>query len=276
MATFKNTETKEVDVNGTKFAYRELGQKGSIPVLFLHHLTAVLEDWDPSVIDGVAASHHVIIFDNRGVGATEGITPSSVEEMAEDAVAFIRALRLEKVDLFGFSLGGFVSQVIVQRYPELVRKVVLTGTGPAGGEGISGVGAVLQESFAKASAAGKHPKHFLFFTQTTEGQASADQFLSRLSERTVDRDASVRQETIGAQITAIDAWGLGDASGLNTIQHPVLVANGDNDIMVPTINSFELARRLPNARLSIFPNAGHGGIFQHQEVFVRQALDFLH
>jgi pimeloyl-ACP methyl ester carboxylesterase len=275
MATFQTAETKAVDVNGTKFVYRELGQKGGIPVVFLHHLTAVLEDWDPLVVDGVASSHHVIIFDNRGVGGTEGIAPTSVEEMAEDAVAFIRALRLEKVDLFGFSLGGFVAQAIVQRYPDLVRKIVLAGTGPAGGKGISGVGALLQDSFAKAGATGKHPKHFLFFTQSAESQAAADQFLTRVNARSDNRDAPVRRETIGAQITAIDAWGRGDPSGLGVVHHPVLVANGDHDVMVPTINSFELARLLPNAQLSIFSDAGHGGIFQYHDVFVKQALDLL-
>ncbi|MGO4352629.1 alpha/beta fold hydrolase [Rhizobium sp. RAF36] len=275
MATFKTAKTKEIDVNGTKFVYRELGQPRGVPVLFLHHLTAVLDDWDPLVVDGVAANHPVILFDNRGVGGTGGTTPSTVEEMAEDAVAFVRALRLEKVDLFGFSLGGFVSQVIAQRYPDLVRKIILTGTGPAGGEGISGVGAVLQNAFGKAGAAGKHPKHFLFFTQTAQGQSAADEFLARLNERAENRDVAVRQETIGAQIAAIDAWGKGDASELNSVQHPVLIANGDDDIMVPTINSFELAKRLPNAQLSILPDAGHGGIFQYHQVFVKQAMDFL-
>lgn len=275
MATFKTAKTKEIDVNGTKFVYRELGQPRGVPVLFLHHLTAVLDDWDPLVVDGVAANHPVILFDNRGVGGTGGTTPSTVEEMAEDAVAFVRALRLEKVDLFGFSLGGFVSQVIALRYPDLVRKIILTGTGPAGGEGISGVGAVLQNAFGKAGAAGKHPKHFLFFTQTAQGQSAADEFLARLNERAENRDVAVRQETIGAQIAAIDAWGKGDASELNSVQHPVLIANGDDDIMVPTINSFELAKRLPNAQLSILPDAGHGGIFQYHQVFVKQAIDFL-
>ncbi|MBY3308157.1 alpha/beta hydrolase [Rhizobium laguerreae] len=275
MATFKNAKTKEIDVNGTKFVYRELGQPGGVPVLFLHHLTAVLDDWDPLVVDGVAANHPVILFDNRGVGGTGGTTPSTVEEMAEDAVAFVCALRLEKVDLFGFSLGGFVSQVIAQRYPDLVRKIILTGTGPAGGEGISDVGAVLQNAFGKAGAAGKHPKHFLFFTQTAQGQSAADEFLVRLNERAENREVAVRQETIGAQIAAIDAWGKGDASELDSVQHPVLIANGDDDIMVPTINSFELAKRLPNAQLSIFPDAGHGGIFQYHQVFVKQAIDFL-
>jgi pimeloyl-ACP methyl ester carboxylesterase len=273
--SFAKAPTQSVNVGGTAFVYRELGEKGGTPLVLLHHLTAVLDDWDPRVVDGLAAEHHVIAFDNRGVGATGGSTPNSVEEMARDAIAFIRALGLVKVDLLGFSLGGFLAQVIAQEEPELVRKIIIAGSGPAGGEGISNMGAVLQDAVAKASAAGKHPKHFLFFSQTANGQAAANAFLARLNERTEDRDAGIANATIGAQLTAIHAWGQGDPSGLGEIRHPVLVANGDNDVMAPTINSFELARRLPNAQLSIFPDASHGGIFQYHDVFVQQALDFL-
>lgn len=273
--SFVSTSTKTVDVNGTPFVYRELGEKGGVPIVFLHHLTAVLDDWDARVVDGFAAEHHVIAFDNRGVGASGGETPATVEEMARDAVAFIRALGLSKVDLLGFSLGGFVAQAIAQEQPDLVRKLIIAGSGPAGGEGISNMGAVLQSAVAKASAAGKHPKHFLFFSQTDNGQAAANAFLGRLNERKDDRDAAISNATIGAQLTAIHAWGQGDPSKLSTIRHPVLVANGDDDVMAPTVNSFELARRLPNAQLSIFPDAGHGGIFQYHDIFVQQALNFL-
>ena len=273
--TYENAPTKSVEVNGTNFVFREIGKKGGVPLVLLHHLTAVLEDWDPRVVDGLAAKHHVIVFDNRGVGGSGGATPTTVEEMARDAVAFIGALGFGKVDLLGFSLGGFVSQVIAQQQPGLVRKIILAGTGPAGGEGIVNVAAVLQDAFGKAAATNKHPKHFLFFTQTSNGQAAADDFLGRLKERTNDLDAPVSNETIQAQLAAIQAWGQGDATTLETVQHPVLVANGDDDVMVPPSNSFELARRLPNAQLSIFPDAGHGGIFQHHAAFVQQALVFL-
>jgi pimeloyl-ACP methyl ester carboxylesterase len=195
--------------------------------------------------------------------------------MARDAVAFIGALGFSKVDLLGFSLGGFVSQVIAQQQPGLVRKIILAGTGPAGGEGIVKVAAVLQDAFGKAGATNKHPKHFLFFTHTSNGQAAADDFLQRLKERTKDLDAPVSNETVQAQLAAIQAWGRGDATSLGSVQHPVLVVNGDDDVMLPPSNSFELARRLPKARLSIFADAGHGGIFQHHEAFVQQALAFL-
>lgn len=273
--SFVNAPSQSIDVGGTPFVYRELGKKGGVPVVLLHHLTAVLDDWDPRIVDGLASQHHVIAFDNRGVGASGGSTPASVEEMARDAVAFIRALGLTKVDLLGFSLGGFIAQVIAQEQSDLVRKIIIAGSGPAGGKGISNMGAVLQDALAKAGASGKHPKHFLFFSQTSNGQAAANAFLARLDERTGDRDAGISNETIGAQLTAIHSWGQGDPSRLSDVHHPVLVANGDNDVMAPTINSFELSRRLPNAQLSIFPDASHGGIFQYYPVFVQQALEFL-
>lgn len=272
--TFENASTKMIDVGGTSFAYREFGAKGGVPVILLHHLTAVLDDWDPRLVDGLASGHRVIAFDNRGVGRSGGTTPHSVEAMAHDAISFIRALGFSKVDLLGFSLGGFVAQAILLSQPDLVRKVIIAGSGPAGGEGISEMGSVLQDGLTRAAAAGKHPKHFLFFSQTASSQAAADAFLARLNERVHDRDAPISNEAIHAQLTAIHAWGQGNSSRLSEIRHPVLIANGDDDLMAPTINSFVLARRLPNAQLSIYPDAGHGGIFQHP-VFIQQALEFL-
>lgn len=273
--TFKDAQNKTIDVGGVPFVYRETGQKADVPLVLLHHLTAVLDDWDPKVVDGLAAKHHVITFDNRGVGGSGGSTPASIAEMARDAAAFIKALGYHKVDLLGFSLGGFIAQAVAHQHPELVRKLILAGTGPEGGEGIANMGGVLQDALGKAGASGKHPKHFLFFSQSKNGQAAADVFLARLNERQDGRDKAISNETIGAQLTAIHAWGTDKTFKLGTIGHPVLVANGDNDIMAPTINSFELARQLPHAELSIFPDAGHGGIFQYHDIFVRQALDFL-
>jgi len=275
--TFQNATTQTIQVKDTKFAYREFGERGGIPVIFLHHLTAVLDDWDPKVLDGIAASHHVVIFDNRGVGGSGGHTPASVDDMAQDAVAFIEALGFTQVDLFGFSLGGFVAQVIAQTRPDLVRKIILAGTGPAGGAGISNVGAILQGAFQKAGAEHKHPKHFLFFSPSAQSQKAADAFLQRLGQRQVDRDTAVSDQTIQAQITAITGWGQAQnaGEGLKQVRHPVLIANGDADVMVPTANSISLFEALPNAELSIFPDAGHGGIFQYADAFVDQALGFL-
>ena len=272
--TFQTAPTKSISVNGASFVYREFGKRGGIPLVFLHHLTAVLEDWDPRLLDGLAATHHVVIFDNRGVGASTGLTPISVQDMADDAISFIAALGFNKVNLFGFSLGGFVAQAIVHRNPDLVERLVLTGTGPAGGEGIERVASVLQDALVKAKASGKHPKHFLFFAQNGDGQKACDDFLARLNQRIEDRDSAVSDETIVAQLAAIHSWGTGPETSLEMVRHPVLVANGDDDVMVPTVNTVELARRLPNSRLSIFPSAGHGGVFEHH-AFIGQTLAFL-
>ena len=273
---YVNAVTKAVDVNGTSFAYREAGQKGGIPIVLLHHLTAVLDDWDPRTIDGLAQKHRVIAFNNRGVGGSKGTTPDTIEAMAADVVAFIGALGLRKTDLLGFSLGGFIAQVIAQKHPDLVRKVILAGTSAAGGEGISNVGAVLQNAVARAAAEKKHPKQSLFFTQSQDGQKAAAEFLQRLDTRQHDRDLHATQETIVAQVTAITKWGMAPKpASLDSIQHPVMVANGDTDVMVPSINSVELARKLPNSELSIFPDAGHGAIFQYHSAFLDQTLRFL-
>jgi pimeloyl-ACP methyl ester carboxylesterase len=169
-----------------------------------------------------------------------------------------------------------VAQEVVQRRPDLVRRVILAGTAPAGDPGPAGTGAVLQAALDKASTQGKHPKHFLFFSPTASSQAAADAFLARLDERAEDRDAPVSNETIGVQLTALAKWEQGSSpAGLTNVDKPVLVVNGDDDTMLPTISSFHLAQLLPDAQLSIYPDSGHGGIFQHHDLFVTQALDFL-
>src|SRR6184192_2492521 len=264
-----------IDVGGANFAYRQLGASNGVPVIFLNHLGAVLDNWDPRVIDGVAARHRVIAFDNRGIGASKGSTPSFVEAMARDAVAFIRALGFDQVDLLGFSLGGFVAQVIAQEEPQLVRKMVLAGTGPAGGEGIDKVTALTIGDMVKGALTFRDPKYYLFFTKTENGRSAARQFLKRLKERTDDRDKAISLPAFRAQLKAIHAWGRQEPSDLTGIQQPVLVANGDHDRMVPSSNSVDLARRLPHAQLILYPDAGHGGIFQYHEVFVPEALKFL-
>ncbi|MGW6281371.1 alpha/beta fold hydrolase [Kribbella sp. NPDC055071] len=208
-ASYKDAPTITVDVNGVPFAYRQVGDEGGVPVVFLHHLTAVLDDWDPAVIDGVAAERHVIAFDNRGVGRSGGATPDNVEAMAEDAVAFIEALGLRTVDLVGFSLGGMVAQVVAQKRPDLVRRLVLAGTAPAGGKGGANAGPLLQSAIQQASDRGKHPKHILFFSPTPTSQAAADAFLSRArrahpggpryaGDERVDRRPDHRARQVGA------------------------------------------------------------------------------
>lgn len=273
--TYKDAPAKTIDVGGTQFAYRQLGLSTGVPVIFLNHLAAVLDNWDPRVVDGIAAKHPVITFDNRGVGASQGKTPESIAAMARDAIAFIRALGFNQVDLLGFSLGGFVSQVIAQEEPQLVRKIILAGTGPAGGEGIDKVTRLTLLDMARGAATFRDAKEYLFFTRTANGKAAAKQFMTRLKERTKDRDKAISVGAFRAQLKAIHAWGLQEPADLNVVKQPVLVANGETDRMVPSSNSVDLAHRLPNAQLTLYPDAGHGGIFQYHKEFVDEALRFL-
>jgi len=275
VTSYRHALTRTVSAGGVSFAYRELGRTTGVPVVFLTHLAAVLDNWDPRVVDGIAAQHRVITFDNRGVGASTGKTPDTIQAMASDAVTFIRALGLERVDLLGFSMGGMIAQVIAHDQPQLVRKLILAGTGPAGGEGITNVTKIAHLDFVRGAFTLQDPKQFLFFTRTANGRRAGKQFLSRLKERTDNRDKAISIRAYLTQLNAIHRWGLDAPADLSVIGQPVLVANGDSDRMVPSNNSADLARRLPNSDLVIYPDAGHGGIFQFHEQFVGQALSFL-
>jgi pimeloyl-ACP methyl ester carboxylesterase len=275
VTSYKNAPTRTVSAGGVDFAYRELGPKTGVPLVLVTHLAAVLDNWDPRVVDGLAAKHRVITFDNRGVGASTGTTPKTIQAMAKDAVTFIRALGLTQVDLLGFSMGGMIAQVIVQDEPRLVRKLILAGTGPAGGEGIKNVTKLSHLDTVRALLTLQDPKQFLFFTRTPNGRQAGKQFLARLKERTDNRDKAISLKSYFAQLDAIHAWGLERPHDLSAVRQPVLVANGESDRMVPTTNSLDLARRLPDSDLVIYPDAGHGGIFQFHGQFVAKALEFL-
>jgi pimeloyl-ACP methyl ester carboxylesterase len=272
--SYQDAPTRTITAGGVSFAYRELGPATGVPVIFLTHLAAVLDNWDPRVVDGIAAAHRVITFDNRGVGASAGSTPDTIAAMATDAVTFIRALGLNKVDLLGFSMGGMIAQVIAQDQPEFVRRLILAGTGPAGGEGIKNVTRVSNLDTIRGLLTFTDPKQFLFFTRTPTGRRAGKEFLARLKERAQNRDKAISLRSYAAQLKAIHRWGLQQPSDLSVIGQPVLVANGDSDKMVPTKNSADLARRLPNSQLVTYPDAGHGGIFQYHAQFVQKALEF--
>jgi pimeloyl-ACP methyl ester carboxylesterase len=267
--------TRTISAGGVEFAYRDFGPTTGVPVIFLNHLAAVLDNWDPRVVDGIATRHRVITFDNRGVGASSGSTPNTIEAMATDAVAFIRALGLEKVDLLGFSMGGMIAQVIAAAEPQLVRKLIVAGTGPAGGEGITNVTRIAHLDTLRGLLTLQDPKQFLFFTRTPNGRRAGKAFLARLKERTENRDKRISLRSYGSQLKAIHRWGQQPPADLSVIHQPALVANGESDRMVPTKNSVDLAQRLPNADLVVYPDAGHGGIFQFHEQFVGEALEFL-
>jgi pimeloyl-ACP methyl ester carboxylesterase len=274
-ARFIEAPNLSVNVGGTDFIYRDVGPRGGVPLVMLNHWGAVLDNFDPRIVDGLATRHRVIAASYRGMGATGGSAPVTIDEMARDAISFVGALGVEKIDLLGFSLGGFVAQDITLKAPELIRKLVLTGTGPAGGVGINKVGSVSWPLIIKGLLTRRDPKYYLFFTSTANGRGAAKAFLERLKERKENRD---KEPSFGAflrQLRAIHAWGRQAPQDLGSIRIPVLLANGDNDIMVPTVNTHDMARRFPNAQLVIYEDAGHGGIFQNYKDFVAKTLAFL-
>lgn len=270
-----DTSTRLIDVDGTAFAYRDLGPRSGAPLVLLNHWGAVLDNFDPRIVDGLSRRHRIIAIDYRGIGASGGRAPVTIDEMAQDVIALIHALGFEKVDLLGFSLGGFVAQDIVLKAPGLLRRLILTGTGPAGGKGIDQVGAVSWPLIIKGLLTLRDPKTYLFFTSTANGRQAAKAFLERLKERKADRDKGPTPSAFLRQLKAIKAWGRRVPQDLGSIRIPVLIANGDNDIMVPTVNSHHMAHCIPGSQLVIYKDAGHGGIFQYHGEFVSTALAFL-
>jgi pimeloyl-ACP methyl ester carboxylesterase len=275
ITSYAEAPARSITAGDVTYAYRELGPKGGIPVIFFVHLAANLDNWDPRIIDPIARDHHVIAFDNRGVGASTGQVPDSVEAMAHDAYTFIRALGFDKVDIFAFSLGGMVAQALVVKHPDLVRKLILTGTGPAGGKDIDKVAGVTYLDILRAALTRQDPKEFLFFNRNATGKPAARAFVKRLEERTVDRDTPVALRTLQTQLRAIKRWGRSAPADLSTVTQPTLIANGDNDRMVPSVLSEDLHRRIVGSELVIYPDSGHGGIFQYHDRFAPAAVAFL-
>lgn len=273
--TWQTAPTQTVQAGGVEFAYRELGPKGDIPVIFFVHLAATLDNWDPRIIDPIAQHRHVIAFDNRGVGASTGEVPDTIEAMADDAYTFIRALGYDKVDVFTFSLGGFVAQDLVVKHPELVRKLVLTGTGPRGGKDIDKVVALTFWDILRASLTRSDPKEFLFFKRNASGKTAGKAFVRRLNERQIDRDKPIRVKAFLTQLKAIQRYGRSAPSDLSKLTQATLIANGDNDRMVPSVLSEDLHRRIKGSELVIYPDSGHGGIFQFHEKFAPLVVKFL-
>lgn len=269
------TPNRSISVDGNVFAYRDLGAGEGVPLVLLNHWGAVLDNFDPAIVDGLATRHRIIAIDYRGIGGSEGKAPLTIDAMARDTIALIRALGFDQVDLLGFSLGGFVAQDVTLKSPKLVRKLILTGTGPAGGAGIDRVGSVSRPLMLKGLLTLRDPKYYLFFTPSSASRNAARAFLKRINERKDDRDKPATPSALLRQLKAIKAWGRQASQNLESLRLPVLIANGDQDAMVPTSLSRDMARRIPEAQLVIYEDAGHGGIFQYHTNFVSRALAFL-
>jgi pimeloyl-ACP methyl ester carboxylesterase len=265
--------------NGVRYAYRRYGNAGSsaLPLVFFQHFRGNLDNWDPILVDTIAEQREVILLDNAGVGGSSGKVPSTVAEMAVDAIAFTDALGLRMYDLHGFSMGGFVAQEVALARPHQVRRLVLTGTGPQGGRHMHGWTGEILESCIRDEP-GPGDLLTLFFERTETSRARGTEFIQRIFTRTEARDEPTDLATRDAQLTAIATWGIPDETRLLRLAglpQPALVANGDNDLVVPTENTYLLGEYLRNARVSIYADAGHGFLFQYPAEFGTEVNEFL-
>jgi pimeloyl-ACP methyl ester carboxylesterase len=273
-ATLETAPTLYVEGNGIRFAYRRLGPASGTPLVLLQHFSGNIDAWDPAVVNALAADRPVIVFDNAGVGRSTGQTPDNIAAMAKDAVAFILLLDLPKVDLLGFSLGGCVAQQIAAEHERLVRKLILAGTAPKGGE--EHLLAVLQQAFSQTDA--PDPRLPLFFTNSSASQSSGLAFLKRTKVRKDDRDTDNGSAVTDPQAKALITWCATPDPGhaiLRAIRQPALVVSGSHDTMLPANNAYAMFKELSNAQLVLYPDSGHGALFQHHEMFVSHVRTFL-
>jgi pimeloyl-ACP methyl ester carboxylesterase len=276
--THQTAPTQFVEANGVRFAYRRFGKTGGIPLVFNQHFMGTMDHWDPAVTDGFARERDVILFNNAGVSSSSGEVPTSFEQMGRNAIAFVKALGLQQVDVLGFSIGGFVAQEITLAAPDLVRRLVLVGTAPRGGEGMEGGTSEGNRIFGASYDPPDHLWLSVFFTPSATSQAAGRAFLKRFRLRSKNRDPEVTDKVAPAQRAAIAKWSARRQRPydyLKAIQQPTLVVNGSTDLIIYTVNSFILQQQLPNAELIIYPDSAHGPHHQYPELFVRDASTFL-
>lgn len=269
--------TRFVEAGGVRYAHRRFGAQTATPLLFLQHFRGGLDHWDPLVTDGFGANRSVILFNNAGVASSSGETPETMEELADHAATFARALNLSQIDVLGFSLGGCVAQALALRHPALVRRLVIVGATPRAGQ-TEGSHPDVFEVATRHEVPTLEDFRYLFFEPSQSSQAAAEAFWNRRHERVVDVDPPTSRQTMKAQIAAIMDWRQQHGeryAELAEITQPALVVNGRHDIMAPTINSYILAQHLPNAQLLVYPDSGHGSLFQYSQLFVHHVAHFL-
>lgn len=276
--------TQFIEAGGTTYAYRRFGTAlfGSsigVPLLCLQHFTGTLDNWDPAVTDPLAAGREVILFESAGIGRSTGTVPDTVAGMATHALAFLDALGLTQVDVLGYSLGGMVAQQMVKERPEVFRRMILVGTAPRGGDDIMHIEKPeLGKHFADPTLKGYEILQKIFFTPSAPSQAAGGEFVARLMQRQEDREPQAGGDVITAQLASFRDWEVPDGepfADLLGIWTPTMVVNGVADLMIPVRNSYWLAENLPNAMLLVFPDAGHGSLFQYHSAFTRHVAAFL-
>src|SRR3981081_3351227 len=276
--THQTAPTQFVEAAGIPFAYRRFGVTIDIPLLFFMHFTGTMDHWDPALTDGFAQDREVILFNNAGVSSSGGEVPASIEEMARHATAFIDALGVKKLDALGFPMGGLIAQQFAVDRPDLVRKLILVGTGPRSGEGMASLTPEALEIFGANYDPADELWLRVFFTPSKQSQAAGRKYLERQRARKENRDPLPNEKAAPAQAAALQKWGATATDPyayLKTVTQPVLVVNGSHDVIVYTINSFILQQNLPNAQLVLYPDANHGSQYQYPELFVGHATLFL-
>ena len=271
--------TRLLQVGNTTYAYRRFGEGRGLPLLCLQHFTGTLDNWDPAVTDPLASGREVILFDNAGVGRSTGTVPTTIAEMTSHALAFLDGLGLTRVDVLGYSLGGMIAQQMALDRSSIVRRMILVGTAPRGGEDVMHLEKpVLAKHFQDPTLQGYAILTRIFFAPTESSRSSGESFIARLVQRREDRDPVSGPDVAAAQIAAFREWERFTGmrfEELKRIHQPTLVMNGIHDEMIPAINSYWLAENLPNAVLLLYPDSGHGSLFQFHESFTRQAAAFL-
>ncbi|AET89134.1 alpha/beta hydrolase fold protein [Burkholderia sp. YI23] len=276
--THQTAPTQFVEANGIRFAYRRFGNPGGVPLVMNIHFTGTMDHWDPAVTDGLAQNREVILFNNAGISSSSGTVPESIEEMAANAGAFIEALELKQIDVLGFSMGGLIAQELAITKPQLVRRVILVGTGPRSGEGMTTLTPEAQAIFGASYA---HPDDLwlrVHFSPSEASQAAGRGFVKRFRLRTDNRDPEANDEVAPAQLAALAKWGAPRENPydyLHALRQPTLVVNGDNDVIIYSINSWHLQQHIPNAQLILYPDANHGSLYQYPERFVAHVDQFL-
>jgi pimeloyl-ACP methyl ester carboxylesterase len=273
--TYLQTPTEVISTaDGVDFAHRRIGSGGDLPLVLAGYFASNIDDWDPLIVDGLAADREVITFDYPGAGGSSGVTPATVAELTTSCLGFLRALSLTTVDFLGFSLGGMVAQQIAFEQAEMIRRMILCGTGPRGGEKMTFTELSIDEL--------EDPVALIlnsFFTESESGQGAGKAYLRRLSLRKTERVSPVTLRSADAQLRAIREWGTVPAENryamLNAITQPALIVHGDKDIVVDPVNAFILEEHLPDATLLVLPDASHGAQSQYADVFLANARLFL-